>query len=427
MLPMQPVREPKIEGDLIPGAPDVFGGSLKSDWQGTQIIYVAGEGYKIIIDLGSYSYALDVPDNITLKDISNYYDNRPDPKLTDREEIAARVELGIPEYSIDDFNSGFLNDDTLVSVPVGIFEITGDAFEIANNFLDAVEENRNTVTSTLLNDDEYVNNLASYYIASDGNMQVAINNFKKTDLYGQILDRLNVTQAQLNQERLEFTDPEQFKKNLTTYTDLYNRTALKVYGSQLPSDVVYYLADQTRRGYFTQNEALLQMSGIFDPYANVTLDSGLLNVLEGKTVATTTQGENEVQALLDKYLPAELHNYNIAEIAGKIRNNALYKDKFINELKDKRYSAYGMYDRNLDWASIVASKKANALNVMGVQLKDDDSLLRQMIQLNDYGKEQELMRTIGLERGYKKVKSDLTKAMMATFGSGVISSRSYVG
>ena len=427
MLPMQPVREPKIEGDLMPGAPDVFGGSLKSDWQGTQIIYVAGEGYKIIIDLGSYSYALDVPDNITLKDISNYYDNRPDPKLTDREEIAARVELGIPEYTIDDFNSGFLNDDTLVSVPVGIFEITGDAFEIANNFLDAVEENRNTVTSTLLNDDEYVNNLASYYIASDGNMQVAINNFKKTDLYGQILDRLNVTQAQLNQERLEFTDPEQFKKNLTTYTDLYNRTALKVYGSQLPSDVVYYLADQTRRGYFTQNEALLQMSGIFDPYANVTLDSGLLNVLEGKTVATTTQGENEVQALLDKYLPAELHNYNIAEIAGKIRNNALYKDKFINELKDKRYSAYGMYDRNLDWASIVASKKANALNVMGVQLKDDDSLLRQMIQLNDYGKEQELMRTIGLERGYKKVKSDLTKAMMATFGSGVISSRSYVG
>tara|TARA_A100001391_G_scaffold44268_1_gene25830 strand:+ start:10182 stop:11465 length:1284 start_codon:yes stop_codon:yes gene_type:complete len=427
MLPMQPVREPKIEGDLMPGAPDVFGGSLKSDWQGTQIIYVAGEGYKIIIDLGSYSYALDVPDNITLKDISNYYDNRPDPKLTDREEIAARAELGIPEYSIDDFNSGFLNDDTLVSVPVGIFEIKGDAFEIANNFLDAVEENRNTVTSTLLNDDEYVNNLASYYIASDGNMQVAINNFKKTDLYGQILDRLNVTQAQLNQERLEFTDPEQFKKNLTTYTDLYNRTALKVYGSQLPSDVVYYLADQTRRGYFTQNEALLQMSGIFDPYANVTLDSGLLNVLEGKTVATTTQGENEVQALLDKYLPAELHNYNIAEIAGKIRNNALYKDKFINELKDKRYSAYGMYDRNLDWASIVASKKANALNVMGVQLKDDDSLLRQMIQLNDYGKEQELMRTIGLERGYKKVKSDLTKAMMATFGSGVISSRSYVG
>ena len=182
MLPMQPVSEPQIEGDLMPGAPDVFGGSLKSDWQGTQIIYVAGEGYKIIIDLGSYSYALDVPDNITLKDISNYYDNRPDPKITDKEEIAARAELNIPEYSVDDFNSGFLNGDTLVSVPAGIFDLEGDAFEIANNFLDAAERNRATVTSTLLNDDEYMNNLASYYIASDGNMQVAINNFAKTDL-----------------------------------------------------------------------------------------------------------------------------------------------------------------------------------------------------------------------------------------------------
>jgi len=38
-----------------------FQGGIKSDWQGTQIIYVEGEGYKIIIDLGSYSYALDLP------------------------------------------------------------------------------------------------------------------------------------------------------------------------------------------------------------------------------------------------------------------------------------------------------------------------------------------------------------------------------
>ena len=75
-------------------------------------------------------------------------------------------------------NGRFLNGDTLVSVPAGIFDIEGDAFEIANNFLTAAERNRATVTSTLLNDSEYVNNLASYYIAADGDMQVAIDNFK---------------------------------------------------------------------------------------------------------------------------------------------------------------------------------------------------------------------------------------------------------
>ena len=296
------MSEPTIEGDLIPGAPDVFTGNLKSDWKGTEIIFVPEEGYKIIIDLGNYSYALDVPDNITLKDISNYYDNRENPSIKDKEEEAARDELGVATVSQESFNNGFLAGDKLVSVPAGIFDIEGDAYEIANNFLTAAERNRASVTSTLMNDSEYINNLASYYIASNGNMKVAIDNFKLTDQYGQILDRLNVTQAQIDKERQEFTDPEQFEKNLTLYTDVYNRTAKKVYGSELPPDVVAYLADQTRRGYFTQQEAITQISGIFDPYAEVTLDTGLLNVLEGKTVAFTTDKQTEVQDLLDKYL-----------------------------------------------------------------------------------------------------------------------------
>jgi hypothetical protein len=51
----------------------------------------------------------------------------------------------------------------------------------------------------------------------------------------------------------------------------------------------------------------------------------------------------------------------------------------------------------------------------------------QLITTNDYGKEQELMRSAGLERGYQKVKNDLTKAMIGSFGSGVVESRSFVG
>ena len=75
---------PVIEGKgfVMPDAPAKFSGGLKSDWKGTEIIYVEGEGYKIIIDLGNYSYALDLPDDLTLKDISNYYDNRTEPKIT---------------------------------------------------------------------------------------------------------------------------------------------------------------------------------------------------------------------------------------------------------------------------------------------------------------------------------------------------------
>ena len=424
------VEGPVIEGNdfVMPDAPAKFSGGLKSDWKGTEIIYVEGEGYKVIIDLGSYSYALDLPDDLTLKDISNYYDNRTEPKITDKEERAARQSQGITVMSEDQFDAGFLNGDKLVSVPASILSIEGDAVQIANNFLDAVEQNQTEVTSTLLNDDEYVNNLASYYIASGGDMGTAINNFKKTDKYGSILDRLNVTQAQINAERAEFTDPEQFDKDLITYTDLYNRTAVAQYGSEIPKTALNYLADQTRRGYFTQQEAITQIQGVFDPAAGITMDIGLINALEGQSIKTTTAKETEVQDLLDMYIPKHLQGeFTVSEEAGKIRNNSLYKDIFINKLKDTRFQFYGQYDRDIAWQTIVNAKKENASAIMGVNLKDDDPLLDQLITTNDYAKETELMRQVGLDRGYQKVKNDLTTAMMGTFGNGVVTSRSYVG
>lgn len=416
------------KGFVMPDAPAKFSGGLKSDWKGTEIIYVEGEGYKVIIDLGNYSYALDLPDDLTLKDISNYYDNRTEPKITDKEERAARESQGITVMSEDQFDAGFLNGDKLVSVPASILSIEGDAVQIANNFLDAVEQNQTQVTSTLLNDDEYVNNLASYYIASGGDMGTAITNFKKTDKYGSILDRLNVTQAQIDSERAEFTDPEQFDKDLITYTDLYNRTAVAQYGSEIPKTALNYLADQTRRGYFTQQEAITQIQGVFDPAAGITMDIGLINALEGQSIKTTTAKETEVQDLLDMYIPKHLQGeFIVSEEAGKIRNNSLYKDIFINKLKDTRFQFYGQYDRDIAWQTIVNAKKENASAIMGVNLKDDDPLLDQLITTNDYAKETELMRQVGLDRGYQKVKNDLTNAMMDTFGSGVVTSRSYVG
>lgn len=416
------------KGFVMPDAPAKFSRGLKSDWKGTEIIYVEGEGYKVIIDLGSYSYALDLPDDLTLKDISNYYDNRTEPKITDKEEKTARESQGITVMSESQFNAGFLNGDKLVSVPASILSIEGDAVQIANNFLDAVERNQTEITSTLLNDDEYINNLAAYYIASDGDMGIAITNFKKTDMYGSILERLELTQAQIDNERAEFSDPVQFDRDLITYTDLYNRTAEQLYGSEIPTTALNYLADQTRRGYFTQDEAQIQIQAIFDPALNITMDIGLINALEGQSIKTTTAKETEVQNLLDMYLPKHLQGeFTVSEIAGEMRKNSLYKDIFINKLKDTRFQFYGQYDRDIAWQTIVNAKKENASAVMGVNLKDNDPLLDQLITTNDYAKETELMRQVGLDRGYQKVKNDLTNAMMSTFGNGVVTSRSYVG
>jgi hypothetical protein len=85
-----------------------------------------------------------------------------------------------------------------------------------------------------------------------------------------------------------------------------------------------------------------------------------------------------------------------------------------------------MYDKNVNWNFIVASKKQVAKNVLGVELKENDPALDSIIRMNDTSKEQEYLRNIGLERDYQKTKNDLQKAMMGAFGSGVVSSTAYV-
>ena len=170
------------------------------------------------------------------------------------------------------------------------------------------------------------------------------------------------------------------------------------------------------------------MNGIFDPSANIVLDNGVLNALEGISVATTKVGETDVQDLLDQYLPEHLHaTYNVSEEAGKIRNNAGARESLINKLKKTRFQFYNMYDEDISWQQIIASKQQMAKSVLGQDLKSNDPLLDEIIKMNDSGKELERLRNYGLKTGNQKVKNDLAGAMMDTFGKGVVASRSYVG
>lgn len=404
--------------------------NFAGDYSGMEIIYVTGEGYKLAMDMGNYTYILDLPDTFLLGDISNS-PKRDKGKHGDDTEVKARADAGIrPDISQEDFNKGFLDSDVLVSVPVGALDLPegADAVEIAQNFAESVKRNRKRITSRLLSNDEYVSLLTAELIGTGGDMKAAIANVEKTNAYGNILSFLGVTQNQIDSERMEYTDPVQYQKNYNSYYNLFTKTAAKSYGSELPESVIDYLATQTNKGYFSQAEALEQMNGIFDPSANIILDNGVLNALEGISVATTKVGESDVQDLLDQYLPEHLHaTYNISEEAGKIRNNAGARESLINKLKKTRFQFYDMYDEDISWQQIIASKQQMAKSVLGQDLKSNDPLLDEIIKMNDSGKELERLRDYGLKTGNQKVRNDLAGAMMDTFGKGIVASRSYVG
>ena len=403
---------------------------IKSDWKGTEIIYVEGVGYKILIDMGNFQYVLDTPEDITLSDLSDYSDMRDNPKATDEIEVMARLQYLGPNsvMSEEKFKEGYYNNDILVSVPMDVFVIGGNAYETAKNFLEQIELAQEETVNKLYHDPEYIRELGGYYVSNGGDLQKAIEAYESTAEYGAVLRRLELTQDQVDKFNMVDTDPVQYRKNYQLYFDSFKRTAKKQYGDVLPDSVLGFLADKTRSGYFTEKEAVDQIQGIFDPYSGITVHKGITALLDGEDIQYTTSMESEAQTLLDTYLPSHLQGeYDVSYIAGQMRNDATFKNQFIEELKDKRYSSYDMYDRNLNWASIIANKQTLANNILGMQLESDDPLLDEIVKLNDYSKETERLREYGLETGNNKVRTDIANAMFRTFGQGIASSRSYVG
>ena len=169
--------------------------NYQSNYPDADIVYVVGEGYKIVVHDPPYQYYMDLPDDYVLQDITNI--PKRDNPADDDVEAGHRKTMGIPELSQDAYQSGFVDPFT-VPVPVGILDLEkgSDYKELAANFNEAVERNKGRITSTLMNDPEYVGLLTAEMYATGGNVKTAISNLEKTDAYGGILKRLNLKQSQ---------------------------------------------------------------------------------------------------------------------------------------------------------------------------------------------------------------------------------------
>jgi hypothetical protein len=286
----------------------------------------------------------------------------------------------------------------------------------------------------LWKDEEYLAQIAILTQQLDGDMDAAVTYFENTEAYGNILKRLPNSQGGIGISQEEINAEEMIKTNFLGFQNLkkeniaYINGLVGKSGGDIPPLGVEYLADLMTKGIMSQQEVIRQVSGVTDDYSPYkdTVNSGLLDAIAGKGTKTNA-GMDGVQELLNKYLPSYLHDtFDKAAEAGKIRNDPNYQSVFEDTLKDQRFALYPMYDKNVNWNFIVASKKQVAKNVLGVELKENDPALDSIIRMNDTSKEQEYLRNIGLERDYQKTKNDLQKAMMGAFGSGVVSSTAYV-
>ena len=101
-------------------------------------------------------------------------------------------------------------------------------------------------------------------------------------------------------------------------------------------------------------------------------------------IPTTDKKQSEVQDILDKYAPAHLHDlFDVGDLAAKVRRNPLYIKEVEDMAKNARFSDYGMYDKDIEWAVIEGKAISLIENAWGITPQSGDSVLIDVIKMND--------------------------------------------
>ena len=263
---------------------------------GSGIIYIEDtKEYKIIVDAGDAIYVFDTPESAKLSDLTNFPGFSQDIKITEKEARDDMESQGIlVKTNNQEFLSGFYKNDRLISIPRNISNIDlfidNDAADIIVGFEESVASLKSD--APWWNSKRYVDELNKYVLLADGNVAVAYENFKNSDAYGQIISSLGFTQSQIDSYDIKRTDPLQYERNYLDYIDIINAT-IQRNGGEVPVEAVKYMARQWANGLWTQTKTVNQINAVLDDYSPYKIDTGLLSVLDGKSVTQVTTNEDK--------------------------------------------------------------------------------------------------------------------------------------
>lgn len=462
--------KPEYKGHQSSGAGAVqFNGPPEPQYtlkatEGAQLMYIEETGeYFIALEADiedtdkDVIFVYDIPSEYNLSDLVEGWSGPQD--ITDRafeglakspEQAEAEVRNSLSPIIIStraDFDAGFYNDDRLVTVATTISQIgeliSGKATDITSGFFNA----RKTMASQglyyhkLLQNNQYVAEVVAIQMLYGGTDEMSFADAEaiftanseiyqeiKKDVFGDDVAKADDIMAADKMKRVNRAKYDyELTEKKASIIDL-----AEVNNVEIPTIAVDYIADMWRKGLWNDVEVTAQFEAVTDSFYEGKIDDGLKKAIAGTDYQKITRGEDEIQTLLDTYLPSPLHaSFDMKTEAGKYRNITGYRQTLIGNLKELRRSEYDMYDEDIAWSTIVSGKRRLAENILGIQLNEGsaeqeiDPILDHIIRLNDNGKAQGYLRNIGLERGYQKTEGDLMKSMMGSFGGGVVSSQAY--
>jgi hypothetical protein len=214
-----------------------------------------------------------------------------------------------------------------------------------------------------------------------------------------------------------YSDPLTAERMLADNRDNLRRRLEQAGISNATDDVVSFMADKTTMGAWSNDHLETQIRALADPYSSDTIDDSLFNHMAGSgwDPDQTRAEEDTVRSLLHKWLGpvwGQWSDQDIAEKAGKLRNDPDAELELIESLKDQRMAMYPTYkDREMSYESIAQPWRSYTQGVWGVPVDDTDDAFQKVLTLNDMSEAGKVLRRTGLERGYERVMSDLLRGV----------------
>jgi len=228
--------------------------------------------------------------------------------------------------------------------------------------------------------------------------------------------------------RTYYADPSTATQ-LTTDAQIAVANSLQAAGvSNAPEALTNWVAGKFVSGEWSQAYTTEQISLFADPYATGKRDESFENYLSSTAltgVDRTTEREREVRELYGKWLGPTLGNLNdneVAEIAGRLRDDPEYQDQLVQSLKQSRLAAFSNYTNpELTYEDIARPWRNLTTSVWGQTADETQGWWQEMVKSNDFAQAQNTLREKGLEQDITQVTTDATQALQQALGQGTVS------
>jgi len=228
--------------------------------------------------------------------------------------------------------------------------------------------------------------------------------------------------------RTYYSDPSTATQ-LTTDAQIAVANSLQAAGvSNAPEALINWVAGKFVSGQWSQTYTTEQISLFADPYATGKRDESFENYLSSTAltgVDRTTEREREVRELYGKWLGpslGKLTDNEVAEIAGRLRDDPEYQDQLVQSLKQSRLAAFSNYTNpELTYEDIARPWRNLTTSVWGQTADETQGWWQDMVKSNDFAQAQTTLREKGLEQDITQVTQDATKALQGALGQGTVS------